>query len=41
MEDERVTVVLPDMFRCFVVQDPRVNTEYPTAKVKSEEWLTE
>lgn len=41
MEEDRVTVMLPDMFRCLVVQEPRVNSEYPRAKVESEEWLAE
>ncbi|KAK1590316.1 terpene synthase metal binding domain-containing protein [Colletotrichum navitas] len=37
----RTVVVLPDMFRCFLVQEPRVNRNYRTAKLASEKWLTE
>ncbi|PVI02312.1 terpene synthase metal binding domain-containing protein [Periconia macrospinosa] len=40
MED-RTSVILPDLFRCFLIQEPRVNDGYWTAKVASEQWLTE
>ncbi|KAK1984687.1 terpene synthase metal binding domain-containing protein [Colletotrichum cereale] len=37
----RTVVALPDMFRGFLVQEPRVNRNYRTAKLASEKWLTE
>ncbi|CAI6332731.1 unnamed protein product [Periconia digitata] len=38
MKDTTV-VTLPDMFRCFLVQEPKANDQYQSVKVESEEWL--
>lgn len=35
----RVYVTLPNMFRCFLVQQPVVNKHYDVAKAASEEWI--
>lgn len=35
----RTDVALPDLFRCFLVQEPRVNRNYVNAKLASEIWL--
>ncbi|KAH7344353.1 terpene synthase metal binding domain-containing protein [Pyrenochaeta sp. MPI-SDFR-AT-0127] len=40
MED-RTVVILPDMFRCFLVQEPKANQGYQAAKIESEEWLAQ
>lgn len=37
--EERTVVILPDMFKCFLVEEPRVNEAYQIAKIASEDWL--
>lgn len=37
----KTTVILPDLFKGFVVQTPRVNKDYSTVKPISEQWLSE
>ncbi|PTB36255.1 hypothetical protein M441DRAFT_151771 [Trichoderma asperellum CBS 433.97] len=43
MEPEQVTitVLLPDMFKAFLKQEPLVNPHYERVKLESEEWLSE
>ena len=38
MED-RVIVTIPDLFKCFLTQQPRSNKRYQAAKFESERWL--
>lgn len=40
MED-RTVVILPDLFKCFLVQEPKANQGYQAAKIESEEWLAQ
>jgi hypothetical protein len=37
----RRTVILPDMFKGFVVESPPMNPNYETVKPISERWLAE
>ncbi|KAF4454624.1 hypothetical protein F53441_2858 [Fusarium austroafricanum] len=39
--ESRRTVMLPDLFKGFVVQTPRMNPHYETVKPVSERWLAE
>ena len=39
--DDRIIVTIPDMFKCFVVQEPRINDGYCVAKIESEKWIAE
>lgn len=43
MEPEQITitVLLPDMFKAFLKQEPLVNPHYERVKLESEEWLSE
>lgn len=36
---DRTCVTLPDMFRGFIVQEPKVNKHYEAVKPVSEKWL--
>jgi hypothetical protein len=38
MED-RIIVTIPDLFKCFLIQQPRLNRGYQAAKFESERWL--
>jgi hypothetical protein len=38
MED-RTIVTIPDLFKCFLTQQPRSNKGYQAAKSESERWL--
>ena len=40
-KQNKTTVILPDLFKGFVVQSPRVNKDYSTVKPISEQWLSE
>ena len=40
-KQNKTTVILPDLFKGFVVQSPRVNKDYSTVKPISEQWLAE
>ena len=40
-KQNKTTVVLPDLFKGFVVQSPRVNKDYRAVKPISEQWLAE
>jgi hypothetical protein len=40
-KQDKTTVVLPDLFKGFVVQTPRVNKGYEAVKPVSEQWLSE
>ncbi|TLD13609.1 uncharacterized protein PgNI_02932 [Pyricularia grisea] len=37
--DDRTFVTLPDMFKGFIVQEPKVNKHYEAVKPVSERWL--
>jgi hypothetical protein len=37
--EERTTVTIPDLFKCFLTQEPRSNKGYQAAKLESERWL--
>ncbi len=39
MEDERVTVSLPDLTVSFLAQQPKVNKHYELASKASKEWV--
>jgi len=39
--ESRRTVILPDMFKGFVVETPPMNPNYETVKPISERWLAE
>jgi hypothetical protein len=39
--ESRRTVILPDMFKAFVVETPPMNPNYETVKPISERWLAE
>ncbi|RGP69189.1 terpene synthase metal-containing [Fusarium longipes] len=41
LKQSKTTVVLPDLFKGFVVENPRINTSYETVKPISEQWLSE
>lgn len=40
-KQNKTTVILPDLFKGFVVQTPRVNKDYEAVKPISEQWLSE
>ncbi|CEI39940.1 unnamed protein product [Fusarium venenatum] len=40
-KQDKTTVVLPDLFKGFVVQTPRINKGYEAVKPVSEQWLSE
>jgi hypothetical protein len=40
-KQDKTTVVLPDLFKGFVVQTPRINKSYEAVKPVSEQWLSE
>lgn len=41
IDDTKVDVVLPDMFRLFLSEPPRVNPHYYLVKSESEDWFSE
>ena len=41
LDDNRVDVVLPDLFGLFLSDPPRVNPYYDLVKTESEEWFVE
>lgn len=41
LDDSKVDVVLPDMFRLFLSEPPRVNPHYDQVKSESEAWFSE
>lgn len=40
LEQIAITVLLPDMFKTFLKQEPLVNPYYEGVKIESEEWLS-
>jgi hypothetical protein len=41
LDDNTVDVVLPDLFRLFLSEPPRVNPHYEMIKKESEAWFVE
>ena len=37
--EERTIVTIPDLYKCFLTQEPRSNKGYQAAKLESERWL--
>jgi hypothetical protein len=37
--EERTIVTIPDLYKCFLTQEPRPNKGYQAAKLESERWL--
>lgn len=37
--EERTIVTIPDLYKCFLTQEPRSNKGYQAAKFESERWL--
>lgn len=40
-DEDKVTVILPDMFALFLSETPRVNPNYARVKAESELWFSE
>ena len=37
--EERTIVIIPNLYKCFLTQEPRSNQGYQVAKLESERWL--